>query len=281
MRLPDFLAIGALKAGTTYLDGHLRSHPELCLPTAVKEVDFFSRHYDRGPVWYGKMFARCGSRLAGEVSPQYLADPRCAGRIHKLMPEVRLLVLLRDPVQRAYSQYKHWVQVTAYRGSFEEFLDAHPGAVMQGCYFSLLSCYLELFPIEQIHTIVFEDLVKSPVEVMEGVFRFLGVDTGYTPSSLDPANVSTLPRYRRAYRDAKRASDWLYDHRTGRIVVLAKRMGATRLFGRAKTDGFGEMTPAASERLSAAYRDDVGQLSTLLDRDLFATWGSITRTEAV
>jgi hypothetical protein len=54
MRLPNFLAIGALKAVTTYLDGHLRSHPELCLPTAIKEVDFFSRHYDRGPVWYGR-----------------------------------------------------------------------------------------------------------------------------------------------------------------------------------------------------------------------------------
>jgi hypothetical protein len=56
MRRPNFLAIGALKAVATYLDGPLRSHPELCLPTVIEEVDFFSRHYDRGPVWYGSLF---------------------------------------------------------------------------------------------------------------------------------------------------------------------------------------------------------------------------------
>ena len=70
MRLPDFLAIGALKAGTTYLDSMLRDHPDLCLPATVKEVEFFTRHYDRGPAWYARRFAGCGSGRAGEVSPQ-------------------------------------------------------------------------------------------------------------------------------------------------------------------------------------------------------------------
>lgn len=275
VRLPDFLAIGALKAGTTYLDSLLRSHPELCLPTTVKEVEFFSKYYDRGPPWYGRLFAGCGSRLAGEVSPQYLADPVCAGRINELIPQVRLLVSLRDPVQRAYSQYKHWAQVTAYEGDFDDFLDEHPGAVVEGRYFELLSRYLELFPMERIHIIVFEDLVSAPVQVIQGVFRFLGVHTGHTPSSLGAVNVSTLPRYRRAYKEAKRASEWLYDHRAGRIVALAKRTGAIRLFGQTKAGGFSEVTPSASARLSAAYRDDVQQLSRLLDRDLFAAWPSI------
>jgi len=277
MRLPDFLVIGALKAGTTYLDELLRDHPELCLPATVKEVEFFTRHYDRGPAWYARRFAKCGSRRAGEVSPQYLSDPRCPARIHELLPDARLLVSLRDPVQRAYSQYKHWVQVSGYGGDFEQYLTDHPGAIDEGRYFDLLSRYLELFPAERLHTVVFEDLLGQPVQVMKGVFHFLGVDTHYTPPSLGAANVSTRPRFHRSYVRAKRVSRWLNDRRAGgRIVGWAKRTGAVRVFGERKSDGFGPLTPAAAARLRDEYRDDVAMLSRLLDRDLPTAWGSVT-----
>jgi Sulfotransferase domain len=277
MRLPDFLVIGALKAGTTYLDELLRYHPELCLPATVKEVEFFTQHYDRGPAWYARLFAKCGSRRAGEVSPQYLSDARCPGRIHELLPEARLLVSLRDPVQRAYSQYKHWVQVSGYGGDFEHYLTDHPGAIDTGRYFGLLSRYLAFFPAEQLHAVVFEDLLDQPVQVMKGVFRFLGVDTHYAPPPLGPANVSTRPRFHRSYVRAKRVSRWLYDRRAGgRIVGWAKRTGAVRLFGERESDAFCPLTPAAAARLRDEYRDDVAMLSRLLDRDLLTAWESVT-----
>jgi len=281
VRLPDFLVIGALKAGTTYLDGLLRDHPELCLPDTVKEVQFFTRHYDRGPTWYARRFAGSGSRLAGEVSPQYLSDPRCPARIHELLPEVRLLVSLRDPVQRAYSQYKHWVQVSNYGGDFEKFLADYPGAIEEGRYFVLLSRYLDVFPAQQLHVVIFEDLVRNPGDAMPGIFNFLGVDAGHTPSELPPANVSTRPRFHRAYAGAKRVSSWLNDRGGGRIVASAKRRGVVRLFGENTADGFGSLTPRAAAALGDAYRDDVAMLSMLLERDLLTTWHSVAEGWAV
>lgn len=276
MRLPDFLGIGALKAGTTYLDGLLRTHPELCLPSGVKELDFFTRHYERGQAWYARKFAGCGRRLAGEVSPQYLADHRCPARIKELLPEALLLVSVRDPVQRAYSQYKHWVQVSAYGGDFEQFLDDHPNAIEAGRYFLHVSRYLDLFQGERLHVVVFEDLVRHPVEVMQNVFRFLAVDAGHTPPVLEAANVSTRPRFPRVYVHAKRASGWLHEHGGGQIVEKAKRAGLGRAFSATSADGFAPLTPAAAARLGDAYRDDVEMLSKLLGRDLLTTWPSIT-----
>jgi Sulfotransferase domain len=275
-RLPDFLGLGALKGGTTYLDGLLRSHPELGLPAAVKEVEFFSRHYERGPDWYASFFAGCTSRRAGEISPQYLAYGPCPARIHSLLPEALLLVSLRDPVQRAYSQYKHWVQGTGYGGGFDRFLDDHPGAIERGRYFAHLSRYLDLFPSERLHVVVFEDLVSRPAEVMQGVFGFLGVDDGHVPPALPAANVSMRPRFHRPYVQAKRASRWLRSRGGGRLVDWAKRAGAVQMFGTA--DGFDPLSPTAAARLRDAYRDDVARLSELLGRDLLATWTSLTST---
>src|SRR5919197_5413106 len=122
MRLPDFLVIGALKAGTTYLDELLRSHHEVCLPATLKELDYFGRNYERGPEWYERWFADCGSRRAGEVSPEYLGHPQAPARIHRLLPDARLVACLRDPVERVYSEYKHYVQRHGYDGEFEKFL---------------------------------------------------------------------------------------------------------------------------------------------------------------
>jgi Sulfotransferase domain len=275
-RFPDFLGLGALKAGTTYLDRLLRSHPEICLPENIKEVEFFGRYYERGPAWYASNFAHCSSRCVGEVSPQYLASARCPARIHALLPEVRLLVSLRDPVQRAYSQYKHWVQGSGYRGGFDRFLDDHPGAIERGRYFAHLSRYLDLFARERLHVVVFEDLVSRTAEVMQGVFRFLNVDDNHTPPELAPANASMRPRFHRAYVQAKRTSRWLRSSGGGRIVDWAKRAGAVRLFSPATGDGFDPLSPEAAARLRDAYRDDVALLSELLGRDLLATWTSLT-----
>jgi len=100
-------------------------------------------------------------------------------------------------VQRAYSQYKHWVQVSAYGGDFEQFLADHPGAVEEGRYF-VLSRYLDLFPAPQLHVVIFGDLVREPVDVMRGVFDFLGVDPSHTPPDVGAANISTRSRFHRA-----------------------------------------------------------------------------------
>jgi len=275
LRLPDFLGIGALKAGTSYLETMLRAHPETCMPATGTELQYFNRHYGRGPSWYEAQFCRCQAPVRGEVSPPYLFDPASPQRVADLLPDVRLIVSVRDPVLRAYSQYKHWVQVTAYRGSFDDFLADHPGAIDRGKYFELVSRYLERFRREQLLVVVFEDMVRCPTEVLPEVYAFVGVDPSFVASSAEDAvNASGVPRFHRAYVRAQEVSRMLSDRGAGKLVALAKRTGAARVL-KSSTSGtapFAPLPPSTAADLARTYADDVGSLSELLGRDLAAVW---------
>jgi hypothetical protein len=276
--LPDFVGIGALKAGTTYLDAMLRSHPGLSLPLHVKEVEYFSRHHDRGAAWYAKQFAPEDGRRRGEISPQYLDDARCAARIAAANPLVKVLVSVRDPVARAYSQFRHWTQVSGYAGTFEAFLVDHPRALTTSRYFYLLQPFRDVFPAEQMHIVVFEDMVSDPLPVLRAMYEFLGVDATHVPDTIHRAvYVSQAPRHPWLYVQGKKLSRWLYHHGAGRSVARLKASAPAALLTR--SNGISELAgdgpgppPAIAARLRAEFRDDAERLSTLLDRDLVALW---------
>ena len=274
LSLPDFLGVGALKAATTYLDVLLRGHPQLCLPANMKEVQFFTRYYDRGPEWYASLFSHCGGRLRGEVSPQYLSDEECPRRIAAVLPDVRLLVSVRDPVQRAYSQYKHWAEERGYREPFETFLAEHPSALARGEYFRSICRYLDHFPLDRVHVLLAEELFSGPQAVLHDVFAFLDVDPAAAPAPAARAqNVSTLPRFHRLYVGTKSLTRWLYDRGGARAIDAAKRLGVPRLFEpRRPSRTFHPLTPATVERLREHYSADVAGLSELLGRDLAGLW---------
>ena len=274
--LPDFVGIGALKAGTSYLDAMLRSHPGLSLPAHLKEVEYFSRHHARGPAWYAGQFASDDGRPRGEISPQYLHDPACAERIRAANPTAKVLVSVRHPVARAYSQYRHWVQETGFAGDFAAFLAAHPGALERSHYWKQLQPYRDAFPAAQLHVIVFEDIVAEPVAVLRALYSFLGVDPAHVPAAVGEAvNASGAPRFPRLYVQSKRISRWLYAHGAGATVSRLKARGPGRLLSRREpTAGAGASPPAElAARLGAEFRDDAKQLSAYLDRDLVGLWG--------
>ena len=271
---PSFVGIGALKAGSTFLDGLLRSHPGLCLPSSVKEVDFFSRHYDRGPQWYREQFDRCTVRRHGEVSPRYLVEAAGPARLAAANPDAQLLLLVRDPVERAFSQYKHRVRTTRYRAGFDEYLAASPGVLDRGRYWYHAGRYLERFERDRLHVIVFEDLVSEPLATVQEVYRFLGVDDGYVPDRYDtPANESWQPSRQRTYVLAKAMSRGLHDRGLGRAAAaLSRSPMAGWLAGRHVHMGVEPMSEAAVGRLRDAYRGEVEGLSGLLRRDLAELW---------
>ena len=122
--LPDFLVIGAQKAGTTALYAYLRWHPSIAGPF-WKEVSFFDRHWARGEAWYrGQFPLRSSGKLVGEASPSYVFHPLAPERVFSLVPDVKLVVLLREPGDRAYSQYQHAVALGRETLSFEDALAA-------------------------------------------------------------------------------------------------------------------------------------------------------------
>ena len=123
-RLPDFVVIGAQKAGTTSLHGALGQHPGVMLP-AVKELHYFSLHSDRPLSWYAAHFAGATSRqLCGEATPYYLFHPAVPARLAQCLPQARLIVLLRDPVERTLSHYFHAIRLGNERLPLPEALAA-------------------------------------------------------------------------------------------------------------------------------------------------------------
>jgi len=196
--LPDFLVLGAQKAGTTALYAYLRWHPGITGPS-WKEVSFFDRHWWRGPAWYrGQFPLRSGTRLVGEASPSYLFHPLAPERVRALVPDARLVALVRDPVARAYSHYQHEVALGREPLSFEDALAAEsertrgeeaslvadPKAfsrawwdhtyVARGLYADQLERWLAIFPPEQLLVVRSEDLGERPAETYAEILAFLG-----------------------------------------------------------------------------------------------------------
>ena len=272
--LPTFLGIGALKAGTSYLDALLRTHPDITMPATMKEVQFFTAHHARGPEWYAAQYPASTTEVRGDISPQYLADPRSPERIARMLPDVKLVLSVRSPVQRAYSQFRHWVQETGYPGTFEQFLDEHPAGVDRGLYWTHLQRYLGHVPAARIHVLVFEELVSRPEAVLGPLFGFLGVREDHVPENLGQAeNVSGSRRFPALYVQAKRVSRRLYGSGHGRWVTAAKRGLVGKVFhAPATTAPVPPPSPATAAELAERYAEEVAGLSRFVGRDLAALW---------
>ena len=196
--LPDFLILGAQKAGTTALYAYLRWHPEITGPS-FKEVSFFDRHYAKGERWYRAHMPVRRRSLVGEASPSYLFHPLAPERVAGMLPGARLIALLRNPVDRAFSHYQHEVALGREPLSFEDAVDREDER-MQGelermlrdpSYFSLawwnytyvargrygeqLERWFAAFPREQLLVLFTEELSADTAATYRRVLDFLGV----------------------------------------------------------------------------------------------------------
>ena len=244
--LPDFLVIGAQKAGTTALYAYLRWHPGVTGPS-WKEVSFFDRHWWRGEGWYrGQFPLRSAGRLVGEASPSYLFHPLAPDRVRSLVPHVKLVALLRDPVARAYSQYQHEVALGREPLGFEDALAAEeertrgeverlvadPHAfsrawwdftyVARGRYAEQLERWLDVFARDQLLVVRTEDLADRPAETYAEILGFLGAA---------PHALEAYPRvFERAYEPmragTRAALEREFAEPNRRLeVLLGRRMG--------------------------------------------------------
>jgi len=215
--LPNFIVIGAAKAGTTALHWYLAEHPAVFM-SPMKDPSYFAFSLDangqllwgdpevhRFPVRslneYEQLFANAGDAVAiGEASTMYLECPQAAGRMRELLPNARIICILRHPVDRAYSDYLMYLRA---RGrQFQSERDLTPTAhwaqatsrwMQIGRYHEQLSRYFDTFPRDRIGVFLFDDLRRDPIKVMESVYRFLGVDPGVVPDLLTPHNVGGIP----------------------------------------------------------------------------------------
>jgi len=189
-QLPNFLVIGAMRAGTSSLYQYLRVHPQIYMPPA-KELSFFAREPDRRRLeWYRRQFAPAGPGAVaiGEASTIYTKYPRFPGvpeRIAALAPEARLVYIVRDPIDRIRSHYQHRVAIGAERAPFERAVFENPIYVDYSLYTMQIEQYLQHFPREQLLIIISEDLRTRRLATLQGVYEFLSVDAHYVPPNLD------------------------------------------------------------------------------------------------
>jgi hypothetical protein len=219
--LPDFLIIGAQRAGTATLYYNLVRHPSV-LPALRKEVHFFDLEYWRGPRWYRGYFPtrrlmegrrrRNGVALTGEATPYYLFHPAVPSRVAAVLPQARFVVLLRDPVARAYSHYQREVRKGREPLSFADALAQEPSRLAgeaarlvadpryhserfqrfsyrtRGVYAPQLRAWLAAFPRERFLVLESEALFADPVRAFGEVAAFLGLPP-WRPSGVTPYNT--------------------------------------------------------------------------------------------
>jgi hypothetical protein len=210
-RLPDWLVIGAMKSGTTSVALWLDAHPGGWL-VPNKEVNYFDRDslYDQGPEWYRALFAAApaGARV-GDASPSYLFAPRAAARMAQLLPDARLVVCARDPVERAYSHYWHNRHRGLEHRSFADAVAAEiadptwkpPGYLMRGCYLAQIERILEHYARESVLVVLTADLATDPDGTFARVCRHVGLDhTLPPPNEGEAKNTYREHRAERVYR---------------------------------------------------------------------------------
>lgn len=197
--MPGFLIIGVQKGGSSALFYYLGQHPQVKLALS-KEPHYFDMHYDYGLEWYKSEFpAQQRGIITGEASPYYVFHPLARQRICETLPEAKLILLLRDPVSRAYSHYQHMVRRGAEPLPFEEAIEAEPERlkgevekmIAQPTYFSFshiyhsylsrgmyadqIEAWWELFPREQMLILSSEEFFAKPDAVFGRVLEFLGL----------------------------------------------------------------------------------------------------------
>lgn len=212
---PSFIIIGTARGGTTSLFNYLSLHPQIEMPVK-KEIAFFCTHFNKGLSWYRSHFPvkSDDTLITGEASPYYLSHPKAAQRLKSLFPDIKIIVLLRNPIERAFSSYKNIKKLglessknfeTAIsleeertKGEEEKIISGdhyysqqhqHYSYLGRSMYHKELERWFREFPAHQFHIINSEAFYADPGEAYKETIRFLGLP-GHDPGSLHPFNES-------------------------------------------------------------------------------------------
>lgn len=294
MTMPNFMIVGAAKAGTTSLYAYLRQHPQIYLPR-IKEPNFFAygeTAFDlQGPgaeiirrnaimtlAQYAQLFAGVTNETAiGEASVTNLW-PRACERIQQYVPGAKLIVLLRQPAERAYSHFLHHRRLGLEpQANFAAALADEPSRIRQRwplsfCYRYMshyaadIQNYLNHFPHEQLRIYLYEEFVAQPRQLLQEIFTFLGVDATFVPNVSVHYNVARLPRSSRLMtflRQPHQLKAWLRP-----FLPIALRHRLLHIIHRYNWKKPSPLAPTLWEEVTRSFQDEIAQLQHVLARDL-------------
>lgn len=282
-RLPTFIIVGAQKCGTSTLAAWLRDHPEVHF-SERKELHFFSRddNWSRGVDWYAEQFSGHGGEPAvGEATPHYMNFPAAVARMAEVVPDAKLIVCVRDPVERAYSSYRHmFFRLATEHRTFDQAIkdELRESAglpqdgdhcdyallryLVQGRYADHIDLLLTRFPREQLHVMRLDDMQDDPRSTFDAVCRYLGIAPGFTPpEGWQVENAHRVLRPVRLWRLLRRHR--VLERMPGRTGAFV----AQRMFKRDATP-LSPIEPDLRARMEAYFAEPNRRLATWLGRDL-------------
>ena len=225
---PTFIGVGAQKCASSWIRDVLDDHPDVFV-TRPREVDFFSHHYNRGYSWYERHFDEVGpARAIGEISPSYFCDPLAPARAREYNPNLKLILALRDPIARAFSNHLHEIRKGHFHGAslqFETGLESNPMYVFQSRYGTHLARWLEFFPRSRVLVLVQEEIQSDPLAQARQLYRFVGVNPDHQSALLyRPSHESVGARHPALFKVWRTSGDFGRRHGLGALVEGLKRL---------------------------------------------------------
>jgi hypothetical protein len=182
---PNFVGIGAQRSGTSWLYNCLNEHPEVFMPQ--KEVHYFDKlNKTKNIEWYSNLFKNADkNKITGEITPDYMFHQHTIAELHKYFPETKLIIILRNPLERSYSAYRLFKSHGRFQNmNFNEALKAEPFLLEQSLYYEQIKNVFNYFSKEQVLIKLYDDIAVQPQTFYKSVCNFLGLDSSFTPTSL-------------------------------------------------------------------------------------------------
>lgn len=293
MNLPNFIIIGAAKSGTTSLYSYLQQHPSVYL-SPIKETNFFATNFVNGKPTieeldftpeqakrltfkitnfeaYKQLFAQIDSKVkaVGEISPLYMNSSTAAKNIKYNIPNVKLIAILRNPIDRAYSGYQMQLRNGKETRDFASNLSVEEMYIKTGFYYNGLKRYFDIFDRSQIKVFLFEQFKQDPIKVAQKMFDFIEVDDTFIPDISTKFNQGGVPKNKKVY-------DLLIKSKISK-AVREKLKRFIPLEMRRKTENkirsnlLSKPQPLKLEEreiLKEIYKEDILKLENLIDKDL-------------
>jgi Sulfotransferase domain len=270
--LPEILGVGPGRSGTTWLHRVLEGHVDL--PYGVKEVLYFTLFYDKGIDWYARHFRYAtGERKVAEICP-YFFSPEARARIKTDLPNCKIIITLREPVDRIYSVYKTrrhygWLR----KGTLEEVLKVRPQLGGGYNYAFHLKAWFDIFGRENVLVTLYDELRKQPQSYLDRVTDFTGVErislSAKPEIESDVHSFARAPKSAKLARNARRLMYWLQGHQAYAVSDLFERAGIWDFcYGRGEL--YPRLTPEQEARLRERFLPEVEALEELLRIDLSA-----------
>lgn len=263
--LPDFLIVGGGKCGTTALKNYLNVHPDVFIPES--EVHFFDDNYYRGLSWYSLFFVDGGDKTVGDKSPGYMFKEDACRRIHTVLPRVKLIFLLRNPIDRAFSEYRMRLLTGREQGVFEDVIKRNTVYLEQGFYVDQIKRFLRFFPKEQMFVIISEEFKKDKQETLKDVLEFLDVSSSFVFPVLREEHVG-LRGYSSLFGFLLRLHNRMGIH--GFKKVSSRVRDLFIALDRWKTPM--TLNSDVRSKMVEFYRESKMELECLIDKDLSIWW---------